>query len=60
MHTEPLLTATSGVRAAWGVSKNPVTFTVLDMTPKRTSLDLDFGPKESPPVLWIDFIITNA
>jgi hypothetical protein len=60
MHTEPLLTAKSGVRAAWGRIESLVTFTVVDMTPKRASLDLDFGPKveavwrgvqtqESPP-----------
>jgi hypothetical protein len=31
MHTEPLLTAKGGVRAAWGVSKGLVTFTMLDI-----------------------------
>jgi hypothetical protein len=45
MYTKPLLTAKSGVRACLGRIESPVAFTVLDMTPKRASLDLDFGPK---------------
>jgi hypothetical protein len=45
MRTEPLLTAKSGARATLSVSKAQWSFTILDMTPKRASLDLDFGPK---------------
>jgi hypothetical protein len=48
-----------------------VAFAVLDMAPKRASLDLDFAPKvEVVPgavrrrrnclVLWINFTVTNT
>jgi hypothetical protein len=45
MHTEPLLTAKKRSSSCLRRIESPVAFTVLDMTPKLASLDLDFAPK---------------
>ena len=45
MHTEPLLTVKKRGSSCLRRIEGPGAFNMLDMTPKRASLDLDFGPK---------------